>query len=44
MVKKMEIAQLIIEALKFMLPAYCANAIPVIAGGGRPIDFGKKFF
>jgi CDP-2,3-bis-(O-geranylgeranyl)-sn-glycerol synthase len=40
----MEIAQLIIEALKFMFPAYCANAIPVITGGGHPIDFGKKFF
>jgi CDP-2,3-bis-(O-geranylgeranyl)-sn-glycerol synthase len=44
MVKKMEITQLIIEALKFIFPAYCANAIPVIAGGGQPIDFGKKFF
>jgi len=40
----MEIIQLIIEALKFIFPAYCANAVPVIAGGGRPIDFGKKFF
>jgi len=40
----MEISQLIIEALKFIFPAYCANAIPVIAGGGHPIDFGKKFF
>jgi CDP-2,3-bis-(O-geranylgeranyl)-sn-glycerol synthase len=36
--------QLIIEALKFMFPAYCANAIPVIAGGGHPMDFGKNFF
>ena len=35
--------ELIIEALKFILPAYCANAIPVITGGGLPIDFGKKF-
>jgi CDP-2,3-bis-(O-geranylgeranyl)-sn-glycerol synthase len=40
----MEIAQLIIEALKFIFPAYCANAVPVITGGGCPIDFGKKFF
>jgi CDP-2,3-bis-(O-geranylgeranyl)-sn-glycerol synthase len=40
----MEIAQLIVEALKFILPAYCANAIPVITGGGCPIDFGKGFF
>jgi CDP-2,3-bis-(O-geranylgeranyl)-sn-glycerol synthase len=44
MVMKMEIIQLIVEALKFIFPAYCANAIPVIAGGGPPIDFGKKFF
>jgi CDP-2,3-bis-(O-geranylgeranyl)-sn-glycerol synthase len=40
----MSILQLIIEALKFIFPAYCANAIPVVTGGGRPIDFGKKFF
>lgn len=40
----METAQLIIEALKFIFPAYCANAIPVITGGGCPIDFGKRFF
>jgi CDP-2,3-bis-(O-geranylgeranyl)-sn-glycerol synthase len=39
----METLQLIIEALKFIFPAYCANAIPVVTGGGRPIDFGKKF-
>lgn len=36
--------ELVIEALKFILPAYCANAIPVITGGGGPMDFGKKFF
>ncbi len=35
--------QLIVEALLLMFPAYCANAIPVITGGGRPIDFGKRF-
>jgi len=40
----MEITQLIIEAVKFMFPAYCANAVPVIAGGGLPMDFGRKFF
>jgi CDP-2,3-bis-(O-geranylgeranyl)-sn-glycerol synthase len=33
-----------IEALIFMLPAYCANAVPVIAGGGLALDFGKNFF
>jgi CDP-2,3-bis-(O-geranylgeranyl)-sn-glycerol synthase len=35
--------QQIIEALKFIFPAYCANAVPVLAGGGLPLDFGKKF-
>jgi CDP-2,3-bis-(O-geranylgeranyl)-sn-glycerol synthase len=39
----MEIVQLIVEALKFIFPAYCANAIPVVAGGGFPIDFGHLF-
>jgi len=40
----MELTRLIIEALIFIFPAYCANAIPVITGGGLPLDFGKKFF
>lgn len=40
----MDIALLIVEALKFIFPAYCANAVPVIAGGGQPMDFGKNFF
>jgi CDP-2,3-bis-(O-geranylgeranyl)-sn-glycerol synthase len=44
MVDRMEIAALIIEALKFIFPAYCANAVPVLAGGGRPLDWGKNFF
>jgi len=44
MVMEMGIIELIIEALKFIFPAYCANAIPVITGGGYPIDFRKKFF
>lgn len=40
----MEIEQLVIEALKFIFPAYCANAIPVITGGGYPMDFGRKYW
>jgi len=44
MVDYMDIATLIIAALKFMFPAYCANAVPVIAGGGTAMDFGKNFF
>ncbi|MGF3522912.1 MAG: CDP-archaeol synthase, partial [Candidatus Bathyarchaeia archaeon] len=39
----MNIATLVIEALKFIFPAYCANAAPVLGGGGLPMDFGKKF-
>jgi len=39
----MDFGQLIVDAILFIFPAYCANAIPVIAGGGLPIDFGKKF-
>jgi CDP-2,3-bis-(O-geranylgeranyl)-sn-glycerol synthase len=40
----MDIVTLIIGAMKFIFPAYCANAVPVIAGGGKPMDFGKNFF
>lgn len=39
----MDIALLIVEALKFIFPAYCANATPVLAGGGTKMDFGKNF-
>jgi CDP-2,3-bis-(O-geranylgeranyl)-sn-glycerol synthase len=31
-------------ALWFIFPAYCANAAPVIFGGGQPLDFGMTFF
>jgi len=43
MVDCMDIAILIVEALKFIFPAYCANAAPVLAGGGLAMDFGKNF-
>jgi CDP-2,3-bis-(O-geranylgeranyl)-sn-glycerol synthase len=39
----MEIAILVLEALKFIFPAYCANATPVLAGGGTQMDLGKNF-
>jgi CDP-2,3-bis-(O-geranylgeranyl)-sn-glycerol synthase len=39
----MNIAMLIVNALKFIFPAYCANATPVLAGGGTKMDFGKNF-
>lgn len=32
------------QSLWFILPAYIANPVPVIAGGGTPIDFGRNFF
>jgi len=40
---EMEITNLIVKAIIFILPAYCANATPVIAGGGLPMDLGRKF-
>ena len=36
------IAETVYEALYFIFPAYCANAAPVIFGGGTPIDRGRK--
>ena len=39
----MDIAILIFEALTFIFPAYCANAVPVLAGGGLAMDLGKNF-
>jgi CDP-2,3-bis-(O-geranylgeranyl)-sn-glycerol synthase len=32
---------MILQALWFILPAYTANGLPVIFGGGPPLDFGK---
>jgi len=39
----MSIANEIFNALYYIFPAYCANAAPVIFGGGRPIDEGRNF-
>jgi len=33
----------IASAIWFILPAYFANAAPVVLGGGPPVDMGKKF-
>ncbi len=30
------------SALYIILPTYCTNGAPVIFGGGRPIDLGKR--
>lgn len=37
------VVELIAQALYFILPAYCANAVPVLLGGGLQMDFGRKF-
>jgi CDP-2,3-bis-(O-geranylgeranyl)-sn-glycerol synthase len=39
----MDLAALVVESVKLIFPAYCANAAPVLAGGGSPMDFGKNF-
>ena len=39
----MDLAALAVEALKLIFPAYCANAAPVLVGGGLPLDFGRNF-
>jgi CDP-2,3-bis-(O-geranylgeranyl)-sn-glycerol synthase len=39
----LDIVLLIAQALMFIFPAYCANGTPVLAGGGRKIDFGRNF-
>jgi CDP-2,3-bis-(O-geranylgeranyl)-sn-glycerol synthase len=44
MVDSMDIALLIVAALKFIFPAYCANGTPVLAGGGTKMDFGRNFY
>ena len=31
------------SALYIILPIYCTNGAPVIFGGGRPIDLGRRF-
>ena len=39
----MDVATIVVESLKLIFPAYCANAAPVLVGGGLPLDFGKNF-
>ncbi|MFH1470329.1 MAG: CDP-archaeol synthase, partial [Candidatus Micrarchaeota archaeon] len=33
-----------LEVIILVLPAYVANASPVILGGGTPVDFGRLFY
>mgnify|MGYP000067657906 CR=1 FL=1 len=37
------LADLVINSLIYILPAYFANGAPVLFGGGRPIDGGRAF-
>ncbi|MFQ6095709.1 MAG: CDP-2,3-bis-(O-geranylgeranyl)-sn-glycerol synthase [Candidatus Bathyarchaeia archaeon] len=39
----MSLAVEVFNALYYIFPAYCANAAPLLFGGGCPIDLGKKF-
>lgn len=38
-----EIFKIIVQAIWLMLPAYTANPMAVVFGGGTPIDLGKKW-
>ena len=33
----------VLEALWLLLPAYLSNMLPVVVGGGTPIDFGRTW-
>jgi CDP-2,3-bis-(O-geranylgeranyl)-sn-glycerol synthase len=35
--------EIIIQAFWLIIPAYIANASALLIGGGKPIDFGKKY-
>ncbi len=39
----MDVVTIVVQSLKLIFPAYCANAAPVIVGGGLSMDFGKNF-
>jgi len=40
----MQIINDIVYAFYFILPAYVANAAPVVFGGGHPLDAGRLFW
>lgn len=33
--------ELVVNSLLYIFPAYSANAVPVVFGGGPPLDFGR---
>lgn len=36
------VLSLVLQAIWFVLPAYAANAFPVVVRGRKPLDFGRK--
>ncbi len=38
-----DILTVVIDSLWYILPSYIANMSPVVFGGGKPLDFNKKF-
>jgi CDP-2,3-bis-(O-geranylgeranyl)-sn-glycerol synthase len=38
-----DVIETVVHAMYFIFPAYCANAAPVIFGGGLPLDAGRLF-
>lgn len=38
-----ELAMVVLTALWLMLPAYLSNMLPVLVGGGTPIDLGRRW-
>jgi len=38
----MDAAQTALQLILFILPSYFANSVPVVLGGGKPIDMGMK--
>lgn len=39
----MNLIQVVISAIIYILPAYVANSSALLLGGGRPVDGGRKF-
>lgn len=37
------IFSVVIYPILYILPAYAANGLPVVFGGGKPLDMGRKF-
>ncbi len=39
----LDLTSLILKPFWYILPSYVANMAPVIFGGGKPLDMGRKF-